>query len=105
VVTLSTYAEIFGISVALLGSLFYLTLLLLLVAYFDSKKTFLISLASILPLGAFLFSSYLVYVQAMIIKSWCIYCLVSATCSTLLFILGMILLQKIKKSTSTPAAS
>ncbi|MBI4239953.1 hypothetical protein HY620_03115 [Candidatus Uhrbacteria bacterium] len=92
VVTRSPYSTIGPISVALLGALYYLALCILLVAYIDTKKTSLALLAARLtPLG-FCASLWFIFVQAVLLKAWCLYCIVSATTSTLLFVLGMITL-------------
>ncbi len=90
-VTNSVYASIFGIPVALLGAIFYLTWLILIIWYLDrggeAIKKNLIWLGS----AGFLFSIYFVGVQALVIKAFCLYCLISALTSTLLFILSLIL--------------
>ena len=93
-VTTSSYSLIFNIPVALLGSLYYLTILLLSVAYLDSKKEPILRLAAGLTVCGFLASAWFVFVQWQVIKAWCLYCIGSATSSTLLFILGMAYLKK-----------
>lgn len=96
-VTTSPYSIIFGIPVALLGSIYYLAILILSVIYLDSKKINILNIiAKITPLG-FLASLYFVYLQIFVIKAICLYCMGSAATSTLLFILGMIYLAKHKK--------
>ncbi len=93
-VTSSPYSEIAGIPVALGGALYYLSILLLSIAFLDSKKETLFRLACLLtPLG-FLASAYFVFLMAFVIQALCIYCLGSAISSTLLFILGMYSLKK-----------
>ncbi len=93
-VTTSPYSFIFGIPVALLGSMFYLTVLILSVIYLDSKKIkFLNFIAIITPIG-FLASLYFVYLQIFVIKAICLWCMGSATTSTLLFILSLIYLHR-----------
>ena len=115
-VTTSSYSLIFGIPVALLGSIYYLTILILSIIYLDSRKInpdfasrkiedprfrsrrnrdILIIIAKITPLG-FLASLYFVYLQIFIIKAICLYCMASAATSTILFILGMFYLKKNK---------
>lgn len=104
-VTTSPYSLIFGIPVALLGSLYYLTIIVLSVIYLDSRKIyFLNTIAKITPLG-FLASLYFVYLQIFIIKAICLYCMGSAVTSTILFILGMICLAKNKKGAGLPTLS
>ncbi len=100
-VTTSPYSLIFGIPVSLLGSLYYLTILILSVIYLDSKKIkFLNIIAKITPFG-FLASLYFVYLQIFVIKAICLYCMGSATTSTLLFIFGLIFLRKTNLSSAT----
>jgi len=101
VVTTSAYSEIFGIPVALGGSFYYLTIFLLLAGFLDTKKETLLHIASMLtPLG-FLFSAWFVYVQLIILEAICIYCMGSAISSTLLFLLGMMILKKTKATPKT----
>ncbi len=92
-VTTSQYSLIFGVPVALLGALYYLTILVLSVAYLDSRKQSILKLAARLTLIGFLASLYFVYLQIFVIKAICLYCMGSATTSTLLFIFGLISLK------------
>ena len=92
----SKYAEIYGIPVAYLGLIAYITILLLLV----SKTPILIRhginkyLLFGVTFAGFLFSVYLTFVQFWLIKAFCPYCLLSAFITTLLFILAIIMLSK-----------
>ncbi len=98
-VTTSRFSTIGPIPISLLGSLYYLTVLVLSVVYLDSKKINALNLlAKITPLG-FLASLYLVYLQIFVIKAICLYCMGSATTSTLLFIFSLIFWRKQKNST------
>jgi uncharacterized membrane protein len=97
-VTSSSYSEIFGIPVALGGSFYYLFVFILSIAYLDTKKEQLIQFASILtPLGLAA-SIWFVYLQIVVLKTICLYCMWSALFSTVLFTLGMTVLYKIKKA-------
>ena len=88
-VTTSQFSLILGVPVALLGAMYYLLLTVLSILYFDTKNERWIKQAAILtPLGL-LASTWFIYLQAFIIKAWCLYCLGSAVTSTLLFIVGM----------------
>jgi len=100
IVLTSEYAKIAGIPVALLGSLYYLTLLILSVAYLDSKKDSIIRLASYFTIAGLAASLYFVYLMFFVIEEICQYCLVSATTSTLLFITGMYVITKIHHQSS-----
>lgn len=90
----SQYSYILGIPVALLGSIYYLSLLVLCFAYLDSKKDVFIRSAFAITFFGIAFSIYFVLVQALIIHAYCQYCLVSAFISTILFIISIIALKK-----------
>lgn len=100
-VTTSQYATILGIPVALLGAFYYLAILILSVAYLDSRKPSILKLMVCLtPLG-FLASLYFVYLQIFIIKAICLYCMVSATTSTLIFILSLSFFRRQRRGAPT----
>lgn len=104
-VTLSAYATIFGIPVALLGALYYALLLILMIGYWDSKKLMLLNLAVVLPFVGFLFSLYLVYLQLFVIHALCLYCLISASTSTLLLFLSLIFFYHQRESRFTTSST
>lgn len=99
-VTTSEYSTVFGFPVALLGVFYYLSILLLSLFYFDTKKKKI--LKYIMPLTAMgiLASAWFVYVQIFALKSICQYCMISAGTSTLLFIFGFITYKKYGKITN-----
>ncbi len=90
-VTTSAYSTILDIPVALLGVIFYG----LLIALTINKKS-LVSLLIISSIGFFA-SMWFVYVQAFVLESFCLYCIISAGISTMIFILSLILMIKYKK--------
>ncbi len=93
-VTTSVYSKIGPIPVALLGLVYYLTIILLLVAYVDTRNKLLPRIIALLtPLGL-LASLWFVFVQLFLVKAICLYCMISATTSTTLFIFGMVVLCK-----------
>lgn len=94
VVLTSAQSEIAGIPVALLGALYYATILLLSLAYLFSKKEMVIRHAAYLTPAGFLASLYFVYLQLFVIGAICLYCMASATTSTILFILGAYVVAK-----------
>jgi uncharacterized membrane protein len=69
----SSYAEIAGIPVALLGLLAYLAVLALVTWDTELART----LAATIALSACGFAIYLVSVQAFVIDAWCVWCLVN----------------------------
>lgn len=93
----SEHNAIFGIPVALLGSIYYLLLFLLAVFSLDIKRRIIRFAALLTPIG-FLASLYFVYLQLFVIKEICSYCIVSATTSTILFILGLFIIIKSSRS-------
>lgn len=88
-VTTSSYSKLAGIPVALLGSFNYLLIIILSVAVLDTKRTqWLRRLAGWTAVG-FVFTLYFLFVQAFILQAYCVYCLISAGISTVLFITGI----------------
>ena len=69
----STYAELLGLPVALLGLGAYLVVLALL--YWDTELAR--TVAAGVSLGGLAFAGYLVAVQAFVVDAWCIWCLVN----------------------------
>jgi uncharacterized membrane protein len=92
----SQYSEIFGIPLALLGAAYYLFILISSLIYIDNQNKYSKLILSYIPITGFLFSLYLVYLMFFVINALCQYCLLSATTSTLLFILGIIFIKKDK---------
>ncbi len=97
VVTTSSYSRLFGIPIALLGSLYYLTLFILGLYYLDKKSLVIASALPLITAVGFVFSLYLVYLQIFVIGALCSYCLFSAGSSTALFILSLFLKKDSKK--------
>lgn len=94
VVTTSAYSEIFGIPVALLGIFYYLTVLILSLLYFDSRNRTILKFIFPLTCLGLLASAWFMYAQFFLIKALCQYCIVSATTSTGLFVLGFLTFRK-----------
>lgn len=88
VVTTSKYATIGPVPLALLGSLFYFTVLVTAVAYWDSRKRIIAAFLPVLGLVGFGVSVGLVGLQVFVIKAICLYCIASATSSTAIFLLA-----------------
>lgn len=95
-VLVSQYSEIFGIPLALLGAAYYLFILINSLLYIDNKNKWSKLILSYIPIFGFLFSLYLLYLMFFVIDALCQYCLLSATTSSILFILAMILIKKNK---------
>ncbi len=77
----SSYSEILGIPVALLGLIFYLFLLISIFAYYDSKSSFVkdicIKIVSILALLGLLGALGFIFIMLFVLHAICIYCMVS----------------------------
>lgn len=93
----SDYSIIFGVPVALGGALYYLFILVGSLIYFESKKELYIRIALALTVIGFLMSLYFFYLQAVVIKAFCFYCLGSAATSTILFTLAIYVFSKYRK--------
>lgn len=75
VVNRSSYSKIAGVPVALVGMLLYLLLLGL--AIFQKEKAETPALIFFLSASGLAFSLYLTYVEAELLRTWCILCLSS----------------------------
>ncbi|MCX6702260.1 MAG: vitamin K epoxide reductase family protein [Candidatus Wolfebacteria bacterium] len=107
-VTASVYSSVGQIPVALLGALYYAVIISLSAAYlwFSRKKYVAGSsawrdfMANLLPrftILGLLASAWFVYLQLFVIKEICVYCMGSALTSAMLFILGILAIQREKK--------
>jgi len=92
-VTNSKYSTIFNIPISLLGAAYYLVIFLSAVVFWESKKDKALLVISYLPIGGFVISVFLLYLQLFVIKAICTYCVVSIITSTMLFILGLRLIN------------
>lgn len=93
-VTTSQYAKIGGIPVALLGAFYYLSIFLAGVAFWDSKKEKILFWAARFTAVGFFASLWFIFLQLFIIKALCLYCMGSATTSTLLFLLSLFIIRQ-----------
>ncbi|MEK7154145.1 MAG: vitamin K epoxide reductase family protein, partial [Patescibacteria group bacterium] len=94
-VLISPYSAVGGIPVALFGAVYYLTIFILGIAYFDTGRARVLKLAvSLTPLGL-IASLWFLYLQLFVIKALCFYCLLSLVTSTLLFILGLLMRSRL----------
>ena len=101
----SPYATIVGnIPIALVGAVYYLTLIVGGIAYLDTKNKTVLAATAYFTTTGFLTSAILVFLQIFVIKALCLYCLASAITSTLLFVLGIIILKKIKQNSTQSSA-
>jgi len=91
-VTSSKYSVILGIPLALLGAFYYLIASILLFLFMEGEKSLLKPL-SVITAGGFITTLYLLYLQAFVLEAFCLYCLISASTSTILFVGSLFLLK------------
>lgn len=100
-VTTSRFATIGPVPVALLGTVYYTMMLILAALAVDRVRPENIRQLFRLSIVGFAFSLYLVSLQAFVIKAFCFYCLISATSSTLIFVLAYLGRRMVKSSQIT----
>lgn len=100
-VTTSEYATIGPIPVALLGAIFYFTMLALVLAQILVSHRLLTWSVKLLGISGFLVSVVLVVIMVFVIRALCIYCLGSALSSTLLFVFSALLPRPPKEISSS----
>ena len=98
----SSYAEVFGIPVSLIGAVYYLLITIGSLVYLESKhvsklakhNSEILRLSLFLTIPGFLASLWFTAAQIFIIHSYCEYCLSSAIITTILFILTMVVSKR-----------
>ena len=96
VVDASSYSNVAGIPLSILGSLFYAVTILLLVQYLLRKQKRILDIAMVTLIAGGIFSVYLILLQAFVIKAWCYYCIVSDTIGIINALLIIRLMEKKK---------
>jgi len=90
-VNTSKYSQIYGIPIAILGTLAFVTLLVL--SFLDGRTPFWKSYAIYFIFGVTLigtlYSAYLTYLELEIIRAICPFCVLSATSMLILFIMSV----------------
>lgn len=80
----SSYAELGGLPVALLGAAAYFTIVALAVVAWLRMSSLLVLAAWGVALASFGFSMYLTYIELWVLEAICVYCVISAGIVTLL---------------------
>jgi uncharacterized membrane protein len=95
-VNASRYAEVYGIPVAVLGVAGYSAILAVLLL--ERKPGFFQQNGPLLFFGlsltGFLFTLYLIFVETVLIKAYCPFCITSQTAMTIIFIISVIRLVR-----------
>lgn len=95
-VSQSPYSVMFGVPLSAWGVLFYLGTGFLALITLTTKNILATKLIPLATTLGFLSSCYFMYVQKFLIGAFCIYCIVSAVISTILFVLGLWVYSKSK---------
>jgi dihydroorotate dehydrogenase subfamily 2 len=96
----SSYAKIFGFPLALLGLIHYSLFTILSATQIITKKRSLSFAILVLSLVGFMSSLYFVYLQLIVIKAICLFCMISALNSAILFIITQLVFSKEQKKIS-----
>jgi len=95
-VNASRYSEVYGIPVASIGIAGYFAILL--VQWFERRDKFFEKNGPLLVFGlaltGFLFTVYLIYVEAAILRAYCPFCLTSQVAMTIIFIISIVRLVR-----------
>lgn len=83
----SDYATLFGVPLAYLGVLYYLTLLFGVTLYYQTEIDKILTGLLLINGSGFLFSLWLIYLQAFVINAFCQFCLISALITSVLIII------------------
>ncbi len=92
-VVTSRYAKFFGIPLEHLGMAYYAVIVLSYIALIFTPSVFTPAMnltVIILSALAGLFSIYLLFVQAVILRKWCIWCILSALLSLTIFVFSLV---------------
>lgn len=93
IVATSSYSEILGIPVALLGVLYYLFVFVISLIYFDTKSALVKKVWPYIATMGLIASIYFVSIQLFILHAICLYCMASGLTSTLIFVLALLTLR------------
>lgn len=86
----SSYSVVYGVPLAGWGALYYLSLILLVTWYLSRQAPRALGLAFGLVTGGVLVSAVLTYLQAKVLAAWCLYCVVSALITAIIFIILLV---------------
>ena len=93
-VLISKYSTIGPVPLALLGVAYYSVIIFGSLLFLDLKIIKILHLLAAYTLVGILASAYFIYLQVFVIQALCLYCLISALISTLLFVNGAVIYKK-----------
>jgi len=88
----SEYSHFWGIPIEFLGMIYYgvtSVFYSLLIIFHHADFSGILPIIFIISSSAFLFSCYLTFIQAFVLKQWCSWCLISAGFSTIIFLVAL----------------
>lgn len=83
----SEYAYLLGVPLAYLGVTYYLAVLFGAVLYYQTDSRLILKGVALVVGGGFLFTLWLVYLQAAVINAFCQFCLISALLTTIMAVM------------------
>ena len=86
----SQYSKMFGISVPILGILFYFSFSAISLLSLENTGKLMRKLIFMAATVGFLFSAYFTYLEAFVIHAFCFWCLTSALITLLIFLLSLL---------------
>lgn len=93
----SDYSSIFGIQLSLIGVIYYALISSLAFLFSINKNHTILKIFFSITLIGFLASIYFVYIQLFMLNAICIYCMTSASITTILFLLSIFLIRITKQ--------
>jgi len=97
-VVTSRYSEFAGVKLEYLGMLYFTAIFFSYMALIFTPQIltgWMVSTIVLLTVGAALFSGYLLFVQAFLLRQWCIWCLLVSFLSLSIFVVSLISLNRI----------
>lgn len=94
----SPYSILLGVPVALLGTIYYGSLLIATTLFLDKKDQLVLKFLYLFPAAGLIASLYFVSLMLFILQAFCLYCGVSAAVSTIIFALGIALYRSLPNS-------
>jgi len=94
IVAQSPYSKLFGIPLALYGVIFYAVVFGLVLALFRATHHPLYQAVVLLGIIGFIASLVFLFIQFVLIKALCIYCIISAVVAALICIVALLLFKK-----------
>lgn len=82
----SAYAYVWGVPLSLVGAIYYSAILLLLGFYLSQPTQQVRTTIRFLSWVGIMATGYFLYLQALVLEAWCVYCLISAATSSVIFL-------------------